>query len=193
VTRFWWTCSVVLVLLGATESPAFACSCAAIRTFQQQVQAAPVVVVGRVTLVREVPPQEDPASDLIIVRPPFMGTGVTLAVASVAKGEVSRRQIRIWDFGYGSCGNALYGLTIGTSVVVGLWPVADTPAIERADWGTASLIPESDYVSSGACGPSVQLLTADEVAAWTGRKIPVAHAGASLDGRLPSRRISYMR
>jgi hypothetical protein len=192
VTRFWWTCSAVLVLLGATESPAFACSCSAIRTFQQQVQAAPVVVVGRVTSVGEVPPQEDPASDLIIVRPPFMGTGVTLAVASVAKGEVARRQIRIWDFGYGSCGNALYGLTIGKSVVAGLWSVADTPATERAKWGAASFIPESDYFATGACGQSVQVLPPDELIAWTGRKLPAAQP-AALDQRLPSRRIPNMR
>lgn len=189
--RFWWTCSAVLVLLGATESPAFACVCGAIHTFQQQLQLAPVVIVGRVTSVGEVPPRENPASDLVIVRAPFMGWGVTLTIASVAKGEVSRRQIRIWDFGYGSCGNALYGLTLGTSVVAGLWPVADTPAPERAKWGAASFIPASDYISSGACGSSVQVLTDDEVIGWTGRKI--AAQPEILDPRLPSRRIPDMR
>jgi hypothetical protein len=169
--------------------PAFACSCAGIRTFQQQVQAAPVVVVGRVASVGEVPPQMESATNVIIVRPPFMGAGVTLAIASVAKGEVSGRHIRIWDFSYGTCFNALRELTIGTSLVVGLWPVADTPATERATWRAASFIPESDYFASGACGSSVQTLTSDEVTAWIGRTIPRTPAGTALDGLLPSARI----
>jgi hypothetical protein len=95
-----------------------------------------------------------------------MGAGVTLAVASVAKGEVSAREIRVWDLSNGSCGNALYGLTIGMSIVLAVWPVADTLATKRETWGAASLIPESDYLTSGACGQSAQVLTSDEVIAW---------------------------
>jgi hypothetical protein len=77
----------------------------------------------------------------------------------------------VWDLSYGECFNALRGLTIGASVVVALWPVAETPAAERATWGAASLLAETDYLASGACGQSLQLLTADEVVEWTGRKI----------------------
>lgn len=116
-----------------------------------------------------------------------MGAGISLAIASVAKGEVRGRQIRIWDLLYGSCGNDLIGLPIRTSIIGAIWPVSDTPATERA--GAASLIPESDYFTSGACGHSIQTVTSDEVTAWIGRKIPFAHAGSALDGRLPSVRI----
>jgi hypothetical protein len=171
MTKLWWTCSTVLVLLCATEVPAYACSCARIHSFQERLQAAPVVVVGRVASVGEDPPQVKSAPNATIVRPPFMGAGVTLAIASMAKGQVPARQIRVWDLSYGECFNALSGLIIGTSMVVGLWPVADTPATERETWVPASLIPESDYLAAGACGQSVQVLTSDEVVEWTGRKI----------------------
>jgi hypothetical protein len=167
--KFWWTCSTVLVLLCATEAPAFACSCARILSFQERVQAAPVVV-GRVAAVGEIPPVEA-APNVTIARPPFMGAGVTLTIASVAKGEVPGRQIRVWDLSYGECFNALRGQTIGTSMLIALWPVANTPAAELTTWGGASLVPESDYLAAGACGQSLQVLTSDEVAGWTGRKI----------------------
>ena len=189
MTRFWWTCVAALALLGATDLPAFACSCAPVHSFQQRIQAAPVVVVGRVASVGEVPPQVESASNVTIVRPPFMGGGVTLAIASMAKGEVTGRQIRVWDLSYGSCFNALSGLTIGTSMVAALWPVADTSATERRTWGAAAFIPESDYFAEGACGSSVQVLTPEEITAWTGRKIPATPAGAALDQLLPSTRI----
>jgi len=189
MTRLWWTSVVALVLLGATEMPAYACSCGRVYSFQQHLQAAPVVVVGEVTSVGEVPPpHEEPAPNVTIVRRPFMGAAITLAIASVAKGEIPGRQIRVWDFSYGSCFNALIGLTIGTSIVVAMWPVSDSPS-ERASWGAASSIPDSDYFASGACGSSVQAVTSDEVTAWIGRKIPPTHAGSALDDRLPSARI----
>jgi hypothetical protein len=171
MTKFWWTCSTVLVLLFATEAPAFACSCARILSFQERVQTAPLVVVGRVASAGESPPQVEAASDGTTARPPFMGAGITLAIASVAKGEVLGRQIRIWDLSSGECVNALRGQTIGTSMVIALWPVSDTPAAERATWGAASLVPESDYLAAGACGQSLQVLTSDEVVGWTGRRI----------------------
>jgi hypothetical protein len=193
MTRFWWTCFSALVVLGATETPAYACSCARIQSFQQRVQAAPVVVVGQVTSVREVPPpQVESAPNLTVVRPPFIGAGVRLAIASVAKGEVAGRQIRVWDLSYGSCGNDVVGLTIGTAVIAAIWRVSDTPATERAAWGAASFIPESDYFASGACGRSIQMVTSDEVTAWSGRKIPPTHAGSTLDGRLPSTSIPQL-
>lgn len=188
MTRLWWTCSLALVLIVAAERPAFACSCAAVHSFQQRLQAAPLVVVGRVALVGEVPHQPETAPDVTIVRPPSWGAGVSLAIISVAKGEFSGREIRVWDVSYGSCGNALYGLTIGTTVLVGLWPVADTPATERRTWGAASFIPESDYFARGACGESVQVLNSEDAIAWNGRKIPATPAGA-LDRRLPSARV----
>ena len=188
MTRFWWACPAALVLLSVTEMPAYACSCARIHSFQDSVQAAAVVVVGRVASVgEEVPPQVDSAPNVTIVRAPFRGAGVTLVVASVAKGEVTPRQIRVWDVSDGACGNALFGLTIGTSMVVALWPVADTPAAKRETWGAASLIPESDYFTSGACGKSAQVLTSDEVIAWTGRKLPPTQE--EVDHRLPSTRV----
>ena len=189
MTRFWWTCSAAFVLLSATDVPAFACSCAAIHSFQQRLQAAPVVAVGRVASVGEVPPQAESAPNVTIVRPLFMGAGIGLSIAFVAKGEVSGSQIRIWDLSYGECGNALRGLTVGTPMVVTLWPVADSPATERRTWGAASLIPESDYFAAGACGQSVQVLTPDEVVAWTGRKISATEPDTALDQRLPSTRI----
>ena len=193
MARFWWTCFAASVSLGTTEAPAYACSCAAIHSFQQQIRAAPVVVVGHVTSVGEVPPPEvESAPNVAVVRPPFMGAGVTLAVASVAKGEVPGRQIRVWDSSYGSCFNALRELTIGTSIVAAVWPVAETPATERARWGAASSIPESDFLASGACGSSVQPLTSDEVTAWIGRTIPQAPAGTVTDDRLPSARIPLL-
>lgn len=194
MTRFWWTCIAALVLIGATELPAYACVCARIYSFQQHLQAAPVVVVGEVTSVGEVPPpQEDPAPNVTIVRRPFMGAGITLAIASVVKGEIAGRQIRVWDFSYGSCFNALVGLRIGASIVVAMWPVSDRPATARATWGAASSIPESDYFAAGACGSSVQAVTSDEITAWIGRKIPPTHAGSALDDRLPSARIPLLR
>jgi hypothetical protein len=178
MARFWWTCCAASVLLGTTEAPAFACTCAAIHSFQQQVRSAPVVVVGHVMSVREVlPPEQESAPNVTVVRPPFMGAGVTLAIASVAKGGVPSRQIRVWDSSSGTCFNALSELTIGTSIVAAIWPVSETPATERARWGAASLIPESDFLASGACGSSVQRLTSDEVTAWIGRTIPQAPAG----------------
>jgi hypothetical protein len=192
MVRFWWTCVAALALFGATEVPAYACSCARIHSFQQRVREAPVVVVGQVTSAGEVPRQVESEANVTTVRPPFMGAGVTLALASVAKGETPGRQIRVWDLSFGECGNALRGLTIGTSVVVGLWPVADTPATERATWGAASLIPDSDYFAAGACGSSVQVLTSDEVTAWIGRKIPRTPAGTTPDDRLPSARIPQL-
>jgi hypothetical protein len=190
MARFWCTSVAALVLLGAGDVPAYACSCGGIHSFQQRVQAAPVVVVGQVTSIGEVPPlQAEPAPNVTVVRPPFMGAGVTLAIASVAKGEVPGRQIRIWDLSYGSCFNALSELTIGTSIVVAIWPVSETPATARATWGAASFIPESDYFALGACGSSVRDLTSDEVTTWIGRKIPPTPAGTVLDDRLPSARI----
>jgi hypothetical protein len=188
MTRFWWTCTAALVMLAANDLPAFACSCGAVRSFQQRVQAAPIVIVGLVS-VGEAPPLEESASNLIIVRPPFMGAGVRLAIVSVAKGEVSGERIRVWDLSYGECGNALRGLPIGTSLAAAIWPVTDTPATERRTWGAAAFIPESDYFAAGACGSSVQVLTPDEVIAWTGRKIPATPPGTALDYLLPSRRI----
>jgi hypothetical protein len=152
-----------------------------------------VVVVGHVTSVREVlPPERESAPNVAVVRPPFMGAGVMLAIASVAKGAVPSRQIRVWDSSYGTCFNALRELTIGTSIVAAIWPVSETPATERARWGAASFIPESDFLASGACGSSVQRLTSDEVTAWIGRTIPQAPAGEVTDDRLPSARVPLL-
>lgn len=193
MTRFWWTCSAALVLLGATETPAYACVCSRTQSFQQRVETAPVVVVGQVISVREVPPPPvESAPNVTVVRRPFMGAGVRLALVSVAKGDLPGRQIRVWDLSYGSCGNDLVGLTIGTSIIAAIWPVSDTPATERAAWGAASFIPESDFFASGACGRSVQMVTSDEGTAWIGRKIPRTHAGSTLDDRLPSARIPQL-
>jgi hypothetical protein len=121
-----------------------------------------------------------------------MGAGVTLAITSVAKGDVPGRQIRVWDSSYGSCFNALRGLIVGTPIVAAIWPVSETPATERARWGAASSIPESDFLASGACGSSVQRLTSDEVTEWIGRTIPTTPAGTVLDDRLPSARIPLL-
>jgi hypothetical protein len=171
MTRLWWICFTIPLLLSTTAAPAVACTCARIAGFQERIQSAPVVAVGRVVSVGETPPEADRTSSVTIVRPAFMGAGVTLAIVSVAKGEVSRREVRVWDLSYGECFNTLQGLTIGASVVVAMWPVADTPAAERATWGAASLLAQSDYLARGACGASLQVLTADEVVEWTGRKI----------------------
>jgi hypothetical protein len=193
MARLWRTCFLALVLFGATEAPAFACTCAAIHSFQQRVRAAPVVVVGHVTSVGEVLPSEvESAANVALVRPAFMGAGVTLAIASVAKGEIPARQIRVWDSSYGMCFNALRELTVGTSIVAAILPVSETPATERARWGAASSIPESDFLTSGACGSSVQRLTSAEVTAWIGRTIPQAPAGTVTDDRLPSARIPLL-
>lgn len=170
MTRFWLACWAVPVFLCATEGSVFACSCARVFSFQERIEAAPVVVVGRVASVGELPPQVETAPNVTTVRPPFMGAGVTVAVASVVKGEVPSTQIRVWDLAYGECFNALRGYTIGTSIVVGLWPVTDTPPGERSTWGAASFIPESDYFATGACGQSLRVLSAEEVLEWTGRK-----------------------
>jgi hypothetical protein len=163
MARFWWTIVAVIVLLGATERPAYACSCARIVNFQRHVETAPVVVVGQVISIGEVPPPEPQvAPDFTVVRAPFMGTGVTLTIVWVARGAISAQRIRVWDGANGSCANSLYGLPIGTSIVAALYPVTDTPAAERRKWGAASLIPECDYFATVACGSSVKALTADE-------------------------------
>ena len=193
MARRSWICVAALVLLGADRMPAYACSCTRVSNFQQRVEAAPIVVVGQITSVGENPPlQTEAAPNVAIVRPPFMGTGLTLAIASVAKGELAGIQIRIWDVSYGSCDSGLRSLTIGTPLIAAIWPVSDTPATERATWGAASFIPESDYFTAGACGSGVQALRSDEIAAWIGRKIPSTRAGAVLDDRLPSARIPLL-
>jgi hypothetical protein len=171
MTRLWWICLTIPVLLSTTAAPAIACTCARIVDFQERIESAPAVVVGQVLAVGEKMPEGDATSTVTIVRPPFMGAGVTLAITSVAKGEVPGTQLRVWDLSYGECFNALRGQTIGASMVIALWPVARTPAAERLTWGAASLLPATDYLSSGACGQSLQILSADEVVEWSGRKI----------------------
>jgi hypothetical protein len=171
MARILWIFLSAAVLICATAPPAFACSCARVLSFEEKTQVAPIVVVGRVISVGEVPSQVDAGSNTTIVRPPFMGAGVILAIESVAKGDVAGKRARLWDLSFGQCFNALRGQRIGTALVVALWPVADTPAAERATWGAAAQLPETDYMTSGACGQVLQVLTAEQVAEWTGRKI----------------------
>lgn len=61
------------------------------------------------------------------------------------------------------------GQTIGTAMVVALSPVADTPAAERATWGAASLLPDTDYLTSALAVRHFK--TAGQILEWTGRKV----------------------
>jgi hypothetical protein len=62
-----------------------------------------VVAVGQVDSVGEIPPQDRSARNVAIVQPPFRGAGVTLAIVSVAKGQVQGSHLRVWDLSYGEC------------------------------------------------------------------------------------------
>lgn len=161
-----WTLLAVVVLIGATDEPAFACSCAKIASFDEVVRAATVVVVGRVTSIAEIPPAvPDAQTNVTVVRPPFRGQGITLAVAAVPKGKVDNKKIRVWNPIYGECGGALRGVSRGMFVVIALERLADAPGERRASWGLGFAPAEIEHlVARPSCGPTLQVL-GDEHAA----------------------------
>jgi hypothetical protein len=167
--RIWWIGAAVALVMGVTESPALACSCSQVRSFSEIIQTAPVVVVGQVAATSEIPRQApDDAPDRATVRP-WMGAGFRITVASVAKGALTDTTIGVWNMLYGECG--LRVPTTGTSVAIALWPVAGVPEDVRATWGAASTVPDTDYLSTSGCGQSLQVLSADDLAQWVGRKL----------------------
>jgi hypothetical protein len=168
-----WIGAVALLVICATEVPAFACSCSRVLTFEEEVRERSIVVVGKVTSTREVPPAiRDEQPDRVTVRPPYMGTGIRMAVMSVVKGNVDETNIRAWDVLGGSCAGALWAQTPGSSIVIALEPVTITPAELRRTWGSAAAIPETDYFASSACGNPVKVLSPEDLDKWIGRKLP---------------------
>jgi hypothetical protein len=168
-----WTGAVVLLAICATEVPAFACSCSRVLTFEEEIRERSVVVVAKVTSTHEVPPairEEQPGR--VTVRPPFMGTGISMAVTSVVKGNVDATSIRAWDVLGGTCAAALWAQTPGSSIVIALEPVTITPAEIRRTWGSAAAIPETDYFASSGCGNPVRVLSPEDLDQWIRRKLP---------------------
>ena len=123
-----WALGTVVMWLALTEVPALACSCSRVESFSEAIEEAPVVVVGRLVSVDEMPPPvaEEPDIDpsVITVRA-FLGRGMILAVDSVVKGDVPQEQIRVWDFSFGDCGNVLRVRAPGTPFVIALGRVKD--------------------------------------------------------------------
>lgn len=173
-SKGWWTLGAVAMVLAMTEVPAFACSCTRVESLSEAIQRSPVVVVGRLVSVGELPPPapEPPEPDptVITVRAPFMGAGLILAVESVAKGNIPEKHIRAWDFG--GCGNALRNMAPGTPFVAALVRVRDFSPETRKGWGAAAAIPDSDYLASGGCTYATQVLGPAEFAEWMNHKVP---------------------
>jgi hypothetical protein len=168
-----WIGAVAFVVICATEAPAFACSCSRVLTFEDEIRERSVVVVGKVTSIREVPPAiQDERDDRVTVRPPFMGTGITMDVTSVVKGNVVAPNIRAWSLLGGSCASVLWAQAPGSSIVIALEPVTIAPAEIRRTWGSAAAIPETDYFASSACGNPVKVLSPEDLDNWIGRQLP---------------------
>jgi hypothetical protein len=147
-----WIGALVLLAICASEVPALACT---------------------VTSTGEVPPAvPDERPDRIIVRPPFMGTGITMDVMSVVKGNVRATNIRAWSVMGGDCGGALGLQAVGSSIVIALEPVPIASAEARRTWGAAAAIPTADYFASSGCGNPVRVLSPEDLDQWIGRKLP---------------------
>lgn len=167
-----WIGPLAMLAICATEVPAFACSCARVVSFDEALRDAPIVVVGTVTSTGQLPPVlREERSDAVTVRPPFMGSGITMAVTSVVKGGASASHIRIWSLGYGECAGAVSTLKGSESIVIAIHPVAATQVDVRRTWGAASTIPETDYLVSFGCSNSVTVVAPENLRQWIGRRL----------------------
>ena len=164
--------AAVVLAICATEISAFACSCTRVVSFEEELREAPIVVVGTLTSTRHAPQAlRDERSDAVNVPPPYTGSGITMAVTSVIKGDVSAGNIRIWSLGYGECGGAISALKGGESIVIAINPVAATPLAVRRGLGAASTIPETDYFAGSGCRNPLTVIAPENLNQWTGRRL----------------------
>ena len=170
MTRLAAVSLVCLVSVLAVPNKSFACSCSSVQNFEQTLESAPLVVVGRLSSTGLVPPTVSRSNGVIEVRP-FNGVGATIDLLFVVKGDVNDQRLTIWDVMYGECAGPLHAVTIGDFVVAALYRVRDVSTEARATWQGGRNIPPSDYVTPSACSPGLRVLSDDDVTAWRRRRL----------------------